>query len=95
MELHEALEQEQFGIVAEEKTDQSNPAGLPLGWYKVVTASGKDAGLGFYCNACKLNVVANAPETIRHCRKVETRPGTLRELILPVHTLRAAGLAWI
>jgi hypothetical protein len=96
METIESLEQEQFGLVADQDLKkQSNPAGLPLGWYKALTASGKDAGFGFYCDACKANYPDHAPETIRHCRKVETRPGTLRELRLPVHTIRPVGIAWI
>jgi hypothetical protein len=96
METIESLEQENFGLVADQDLEkQSNPAGLPHGWYKVLTASGKDAGFGFYCDGCKFNAPFNAPENIYHCGKLEKRPGTIRQLTLPVHTLRPLGIAWI
>jgi hypothetical protein len=93
--FEEAGEMEQFGFYdLDDNVKQSNPLGLPSGWYKALTASGKDAGFGFYCDRCKTNVPDHAV-TVRHCGKVETRPGTLRELTLPVHTVRSAGIAWI
>jgi hypothetical protein len=96
VETIESLEQENFGLVAGQDLEkQNNPAGLPHGWYKVITASGKDAGFGFYCDNCKINVPDHAPESIRHCRKVDTLPGTIGQLRLPVHTIRPTGIAWI
>jgi len=55
-------------------TTQTNPANLPIGFHKVVTLRGEDAGLGFYCDACKLHIVANAPSEVRHCRQVSVAP---------------------
>jgi hypothetical protein len=55
-------------------TTQTNPANLPIGFHKVVTSRGEDAGMGFYCNDCKLHVVAHAPSEVRHCRRVSFAP---------------------
>jgi len=40
---------------------------LPVGFYYVRNVSGGDAGLGFWCPACKLNIRHSCPEKVFHC----------------------------
>jgi hypothetical protein len=67
-EQHAAL----VARMAEDNKHQGNPFNVPEGWHKVVTASGGES-FGFYCNTCKLQML-NAGATVKHCRRVETRP---------------------
>ncbi len=95
MQTTESVEQENFGLVAGQDLEkQSNPAGLPHGWYKVITASGKDAGLTLTATAARrASPTTRAKPSSTAARWV--RPGTLRELSLPIHTIRPIGIAWI
>jgi hypothetical protein len=43
-------------------------------WFRVLSISGKDLGLGFQCDRCHYGVAHHAPEKIEHCRTVEKRP---------------------
>jgi hypothetical protein len=66
-----------LNLLPSEETDaarQSNPLGLPEGWFNVLSAGNEPRGLGFYCDRCKLHVVQNAPATVKHCGRVDARP---------------------
>jgi hypothetical protein len=54
-------------------TAQDNPLKIPVGFHRVVTARGEDAGLGFYCERCKIHVPSHADE-VKHCATVSTPP---------------------
>lgn len=43
-------------------------------WWKALTISGADAGLGFYCPKCHLAYPHSAPAEIRHCGAIESAP---------------------
>ena len=52
---------------------QDNPLKLPIGFHYAMTARGEDAGLGFYCECCKIHVPSHADE-VKHCGTVSTPP---------------------
>jgi hypothetical protein len=43
----------------------------PQHWYKAITFSGKDAGLGFFCPTCKLCYPHSCGEEVFHCGAIE------------------------
>jgi hypothetical protein len=43
-------------------------------WFRVLSISGKDLGLGFECPVCHHGFSHHAPSEIEHCRRVEKRP---------------------
>jgi hypothetical protein len=43
-------------------------------WWRVLSISGKDIGLGFGCPKCKLGFAHHAPEKIAHCGGIESAP---------------------
>lgn len=55
------------------------PPARPQGFYRVVTVSGKTE-LAFNCERCHHGYIP-APETVRHCGKIETfKPGLFEKL---------------
>jgi len=57
-------------LVADLETEnrrQNNPLGLPIGYYRVLSAAGSPMGFGFFWPKCKLHYVVNAPKQIKHC----------------------------
>jgi hypothetical protein len=52
---------------------QDNPLKIPVGFHYVVSARGEDAGLGFYCERCKIHVPHHA-DAVKHCATVSTPP---------------------
>jgi hypothetical protein len=52
---------------------QDNPLKIPVGFHYAVSARGEDAGLGFYCQRCKIHVPTHADE-VKHCGTVSTPP---------------------
>ena len=59
-----------------ELAHESNPLGLPEGFFKVISAVGKkEIGFGFYCPKCKLHVpMVGKHGTVKHCGKVDVLP---------------------
>jgi len=43
-------------------------------WFRVLTISGKPAGLGFQCPKCHLGFRHSAPEKVFHCGRLEHAP---------------------
>jgi hypothetical protein len=54
-------------------------------WFRVLTISGKPAGLGFYCDKCHLSVPHDAPDEVFHCGAKEKAP--LITALLPTFRL--------
>lgn len=53
--------------------NQDNPLKVPNGFHYAVSSRGVDAGLGFYCERCKIHVPHHA-DTVKHCGTVSTPP---------------------
>lgn len=54
-------------------------------WWRVLSISGKDIGLGFECPRCHLGYAHDAPKKIKHCGEVESAP--LLTALLPTRQL--------
>ena len=63
----------------------SKPTKHDLHWYRVLTLSGKDGGLGFACEKCHLHIKHSAPKRVFHC-------GQHEELSIPVEKLPVRNL---
>ena len=60
----------------------------PDGFHKLLDAQGRPvAHGGFYCRRCKLQLYA-PPSVVRHCGKVEKRPGWFRRLLFPTWKIK-------
>jgi hypothetical protein len=71
---------------------QSNPAQLPEGYHFVKKYNGENAGMGFYCDRCKLHVPSHAPDEVRHCGTVSARPMSWwSRFRMKTHTLARRG----
>ncbi len=54
-------------------------------WWRALTISGRDAGLGFSCPVCGFGYAHDAPDEIRHCGHIEQAPRDTHRL--PTHRL--------
>jgi len=62
-------------MTPEELAKESNPAGLPEGFFKVISAFKKELGFGFYCPKCKLHVpLLGTKGEVKHCGRVDVLP---------------------
>ena|SRR5260370_12829407 len=62
-------------MTEEELARENNPAGLPEGFFKVISAFKKELGFGFYCPRCKLHVpLLGKRGTVKHCGRVDEQP---------------------
>jgi|HubBroStandDraft_4_1064222.scaffolds.fasta_scaffold42498_3 hypothetical protein len=56
--------------------DEQPKEPYPVGFFKALTRSGLDGGLGFYCDRCHLLIQCGLePEvSFQHCKKTESTP---------------------
>jgi len=62
-------------MTPEELAKENNPLGLPEGFFKVISATKKELGFGFYCPKCKLHApLVGKKGEVKHCGRVDVLP---------------------